>query len=241
MNNHWFDIWSNKGQSAIEVNTNEFQSYCALKKADGFDVAVNNETVYFMNFYKGFLASFDKMKALTGKEEFSSVFEVGCGSGVNLYLLRSRLAAGAYIGGLDYSQEMINLASKTLPEAELYCGDATSLPTKPKVDIVMADSVFQYFGSLEYAKETLNKMFAKANDLVFLGEIHNAALYDEWLDNRRKTIADYDEKYKSLKKLFFSKEWLETVAEDNGRKVFFEDINNEEYLNSRYIFNTYFY
>lgn len=241
MDNHWFDIWSNKGRSAVEVNNDEFQAYCALKKADGFDVAVNNETIYFMNFYKGFLASFEKMKELTGKKVFSGVFEVGCGSGVNLYLLRSRLAAGAYVGGLDYSQEMIKLASKTLPEADLCCGDATSLPTEPKVDIVMADSVFQYFSSLEYAKETLNKMLAKANDLVFLGEIHDAALYDEWLDNRRKTIADYDEKYKSLKKLFFSKEWLEAVAHENGRKVCFEEIHNEEYLNSKYIFNAFFY
>lgn len=169
------------------------------------------------------MLSSKKMKDLTGKKEFSSVFEAGCGSGVNLYLLRSRLAAGAYVGGLDYSQEMIKLASKTLPEADLCCGDATSLPTEPKVDIVMADSVFQYFGSLEYAKQTLNKMLAKANDLVFLEEIHDAALYDEWLDNRRKTIADYDEKYKILKKLFFSKQWLKTVAKDNRRRVFFEE------------------
>lgn len=72
MGNHWFDIWSNRGRSAVEVNNDEFQAYCALKKADGFDVAVNSETIYFMNFYKGFLAFFEKNE---GPDRQEGVFQ----------------------------------------------------------------------------------------------------------------------------------------------------------------------
>ena len=241
MDNLWYKIWSGKDHASVKIDKDEFVSYCALKKADGFDVAVDNEEKYFMNFYKGFLNSYEKMKELTGKDSFNSLFEVGCGSGVNLYLLKTRLNDGAYIGGLDYSEEMINLAKRIIPEVKLIYGDAINLPGEPKADLVLADSVFQYFDSLDYAKETLKKMLDKANDLVFLGEIHNADLHDEWLDNRRKTIANYDERYKGLNKLFFSKSWLEDIAKEKGRKIYFEDIHNEEYLNSKYIFNVYFY
>lgn len=241
MDNLWYKIWCGKDTSDVKVDKDEFNSYCALKKADGFDVAVDNEERYFLNFYQGFLNSFEKMKELTGKDSFNSLFEVGCGSGVNLYLLKSRLNEGSYIGGLDYSERMIELAKRIVEGVDLYYGNATELPIEPKTDLVIADSVFQYFDSHEYAKQTLVRMLDKANDLVFLGEIHNEDLHDEWLDNRRKTIANYDERYKGLNKLFFSKSWLEDIAKQKGRRIYFEDIHNEEYLNSKYIFNVYFY
>lgn len=82
-------------------------------------------------------------------------------------------------------------------------------------------------------------MIQKSNKLTYLGEIHNKDFEKELMEYRRKTIDNYEERYKGLHKLFLSKKWIENIAKDYGKKVRFTEINNSEYLNSKFEYNCY--
>ena len=44
---------------------------------------------------------------------------------------------------------------------DLTCGEAKKIDPDCKYDVVLADSVFQYFPDIEYAEEVLRKMIKK--------------------------------------------------------------------------------
>ena len=105
----------------------------------------------------------------------------------------------------------------------------------------MSDSVFQYFDGIDYAESVLRKMLLKANKLVYIGELHDSSLKEQWLDHRRKSMQNYDEIYEGLPKMFYSQDWINSIAKDYNRKTYFTTLKNKEYWNSRYLFNCYIY
>ena len=52
MGNNWKNIWNNKKVVSREYSGNEYERFCELKKANGFDVAVGDEYSYFRSFYQ---------------------------------------------------------------------------------------------------------------------------------------------------------------------------------------------
>lgn len=238
-NNKWKSIWDKKRSDKLDLNRNEFDIFCDLKKADGFDVSVHDEQNYFQAFYHEWLEMYQLVNEFT-KNELHSVYEVGCGSGVNLYLFQNRIKECA-LGGLDYSQGLIDIAKNVVCDADLVCGSAQNLDTAIKYDLVMADSVFQYFSSEEYAQDVLNKMILKSNKLVYISELHDITLREEWLAYRRKSMDDYDQIYEGLDKMFYSKEWITDIATQHNKQVRFTKGNNPEYWNSKYIFNCFIF
>lgn len=239
MNSKWKGIWEKKGLEKIDLERDEFQVFCDLKKADGFDVNVHDEHLYFKAFYDDWTKMYEKLNEITD-HSIRSVYEVGCGSGVNLYLFQNRIK-NVKTGGIDYSQGLVNIAKSVVPGAALVCGNAEEMDTETKYDLVMADSVFQYFGSQEYAADILNKMIQKSGKAVYVSELHDADLRDEWLECRRKAMDNYDQVYEGLDKLFYSKDWVLDIAEKNGRQVVFSQSDNPEYWNSRYVFNCFIF
>lgn len=51
MNNNWKNIWDKKKTKNIDLTRGEFEIFCDLKRADGFDVNVHDENAYFKAFY----------------------------------------------------------------------------------------------------------------------------------------------------------------------------------------------
>ena len=235
--NKWQEIWSGKQVVTQDDRKNEFDRFCELKKANGFDVAVEDGESYYRYFYNEWLEFFDKITELAGGD-IKSVFEIGCGSGVNLYMFLNRKNE-CQVGGVDYSASMIESAKIATGSDNFYCCGADDITVEPKYDIVMSESVFQYFDSLEYAESVLRKMIEKSRKLTYLGEIHNAEFEKELMDKRRKTFENYEEKYKGLSKRFYEKGWIEKIAGEYGKKVYFTDVNNADYINGKYIFNCY--
>lgn len=236
--NKWKSIWNNKSiVSKADNAEDEFKRFCELKKANGFDVAVENEEAYFQAFYKGWIDFYNTAVRLIGAD-IHSVFEVGCGSGVNLYMFKNRIPDGVF-GGCDYSETMIKSAGIATGCDNFSCCGADQIAEDEKYDIVMAESVFQYFESQDYAERVLRKMIQKSGKMTYLGEIHNKVYEQELMEYRRKTIKDYDERYKGLSKLFLSKEWITEIAGEYGKKVVFTEINNPEYLNGKYEYNCF--
>lgn len=87
MTNNWKNIW-NKKVADISGDNTEYEIFKKLKRADGFDVAVENEDDYYQSFYNGWSEFYGKVKEFSG--DIHSVYEVGCGSGVNLYMFSQR-------------------------------------------------------------------------------------------------------------------------------------------------------
>lgn len=239
MNSNWKNIWEKKGLEKIDLERDEFLVFCDLKKADGFDVNVHNEQLYFKAFYDEWQKTYEKLNEIT-KNAIHSVYEVGFGSGVNLYLFQNRIK-DVRMGGIDYSQGLVNIAKNVVAGADLVCGNAEAMDTSIKYDLVMADSVFQYFGSQEYAADVLNKMIQKSDKVVYLSELHDIDFREEWLEYRRNAMDNYDQIYEGLDKLFYSRDWISDIAQKNGRQVLFTQSENPEYWNSRYVFNCFIF
>lgn len=239
MVNNWRNIWNKKAIVTKEYSGNEFERFCELKKANGFDVAVGDEHTYYSSFYSSWLSFYNRVVDLIG-EDIHSVYEVGCGSGVNLFMFKSRLPKAVF-GGCDYSDAMVNSAKISTGSCDFVSCGADEISVKTKFDVVMSESVFQYFESEQYAEKVLRKMIEKTNKLTYLGEIHNKVYENELMEYRRKTIQNYEERYKGLNKLFLHKEWVEDIAKDYGKKVLFTEVDNPEYLNGKYEFNCFIY
>lgn len=237
MSNRWKGVWEKKDIDSLDLEQSEFEIFCKLKKADGFDVNVHDEKAYFMAFYQEWLDMYEKGKELA-QNEISSVYEVGCGSGVNLFLFQNRID-NPILGGIDYSQNLINIAQNIVHSTDLVCGEAVQINEEEKYDWVMADSVFQYFENINYAETVLEKMIHKSRKVTYLSEIHDVTLKDEWLEYRRSSMENYDQIYEGLDKTFYSKEWITDIARRNYKKVIFSKGNNPEYWNSKYVFHCF--
>lgn len=237
--NHWKDIWAKKQADEEILNKSKFELFCYLKKKNGFDVNVKDEKSYYESFYRA-----EEELVLTisqyAKQKIESVYEVGCGSGVNLFMFREK-NKNIQVGGIDYSQGLINLAGTVIDSADLVCGEARDIEIFPQYDAVISESVFQYFPNLDYAEEVLRKMICKSKHVTYLGEIHDESKKEEWLENRRRNMQNYDELYEGLGRMFYQKEWLERIAADYGKQVLYTAVQNDEYWSSKYIYNCYIY
>ena len=194
---------------------------------------------YFRSFYNDWLEMYKKVNEIA-QNDIHSVYEVGCGSGVNLYLFQNRMKE-AVLGGIDYSQGLIDIAKAVISGTDLVCGSAENMDVQEKYDLVMADSVFQYFSGEEYAEDVLGKMILKSKKIVYISEIHDISLREEWLEYRRQSMENYDQVYEGLDKMFYSKDWILDIAKKHNRQVIFTKSDNPEYWNSRYIFNCFIF
>ena len=236
MDNKWIEIWNNKLAGDIN-NLSEFDAFKELKRADGFDVAVGNEVEYYNCFYDEWIKFYDKVSELVG--EISSVYEIGCGSGVNLFMFLNR--GIKMLGGVDYSEPLAQNARTITKSDDIICGDAATVQIEKKYDLVMSESVFQYFPDIDYAEIVLRKMIEKCTKMVYLGEIHDVVYEKELMEFRRHTIPNYDEYYKGLNKQFYKRDWIISIAHEYRKKVIFTEVDNPQYLNGKYLFNCYIY
>lgn len=178
---------------------------------------------------------------LSKKTKITSIFDVGCGCGANLFLFKND---GIKIGGMDYSSSQIEIAKKLFDKkeiTELICGEAIDLPTDIKYDAIISNSVFSYFPNEEYAKAVLDKMVDKALHSIGLIDIHDLEKKDLFTEYRRETIENYDERYKELHKYFYRKDFFHEYANERRIEVEFSDSNVEGYWNNEFVFDVFFY
>ena len=71
--------------------------------------------------------------------------------------------------------------------------------------------------------------------------MHDVDKKIKFTEYRRKIVYNYDEKYKDLPKLFYSKQFFSDFALKHNMRIFFPDFKVEGYWNNDYIFNCFFY
>ncbi len=232
--NRWKEIW-NKRENTIEISRDIFETYVGLKKADGFDVQLQE------GYYEGLYAQWDEMRSfienLLGRTP-ESVYEVGCGSGTNLYLFQKQCGVKK-VGGLDYSNALIDIAKTVVQSDDILCEEAGNLDTAHRYEAVISDSAFQYFPDEDYGLSVLEKMLQKSEKAVVITEIHDLAKKEEHLAYRRSKVENYDEVYKGLEKTYYDREHLAGIASKAGWNCEIRTPENDAYWNNRFVFDLY--
>ena len=120
MSTTWKDIWNK--QDRFNKIILDF-----LIKANGFDSGSGSFNVE--DWIKYTKSIFD----LIGIKKNDKVFEVGCGAGAFLFPLYLK---GINVSGIDYSNQLIDIAKKFLPENSFSVGDAADIIIWEKITIL---------------------------------------------------------------------------------------------------------
>lgn len=233
--NNWKNIWNSNRGSIDDVNFSDIKDVIkTLKQINGFDVQAGGLS------YEAIISQYNKTRAMMKICEGDSVFEVGCGSGANLYLFHKDRHT---IGGEDYSARMVDICRSLFLDniKECICCEAKDVPIEIKYDHVFANSVFSYFPNLKYSEIVLNKMVEKANKSIVLLDVHDVEKKEDFLEYRRKTITNYNARYKGLDKLFYNKEYFKEFATRNNLNICFEKSDMDGYWNNDFVYHVCIY
>lgn len=237
--NRWKEVWGGHvADEDILQSKDEERILVELKRSSGFDVF--GESVR----YEWWVDNYQKIKqelfyAGNGeKRQIKSVYEVGCGSGANLYLFEKD---GIRCGGIDYSENLLNGAKKILSSNDLVCDEAIHIPTDTVYDAVFANAVFYYFPNEEYALEVLEKMYRKAKYAIGIADIRDKEKEEDYITFRKKNIENYEERYKDLPCLFYPKSFFLDFASKHHADIKFTISDVKGYWNNEFAFNCYIY
>ncbi|MCI6285121.1 class I SAM-dependent methyltransferase [Selenomonas sp.] len=236
MENRWQEIWNKRklNENNIKIGGGGTQeTFLELKRCDGFDVTGEGIP------YESFLANHRLLCQKLGLQKGDSVFEVGCGSGANLFLL---LQDGCNIGGMDYSAALIDIMKDVFPAealCECYVAEASQLRTDIRYDAVFSDGAFHYFPSLAYAENVMEKMLEKATGDIAVIDVPDAEQESAYLAQRRAQIPDYDERYEGLSRLFYPHSFFKAFAEKHGLIAEFLPYQLKNYWNNGYVYSCF--
>lgn len=239
MENRWQEVWNNRTVNLDELSSeDETRLILELKRIVGWDFYGKKSSVSVDEFKK----EYSYLKQNLGlADKIGSVFEVGCGSGVNLYFFKKD---GFKIGGADYAENLLNVAKKVIGAenfVECIAGEAVDLPTEIKYDAVFSAGVFSYLLDLDYTEKVLERMVAKSRQSIGILRIFDEETKEECYKYRRQQTKNYDERYKNLPKLFHSKKFFEDFATRNDLEIKFGQHHMEGYWSEPFNFDCFMY
>ena len=233
MKDQWRAVWNRRTSSNDRLTGSWQDVLLELKRANGYDVMEGGLPL------ETFVGQDAQMRRLLHLAPGKSVFEVGCGAGANLYLMQRD---SIMVGGMDYSPPLVDTARTVLPDAlELSCGEADLMSAAQTYDAVFSAGVFSYFADTDYAHHVLTRMLEKSRGALGLLELHDVEREDAYHAFRRASIPDYDERYRGLDKLFYSRAFFEDFARQHDLTVTFPTVDMPGYWNTPFIFNCFMY
>jgi ubiquinone/menaquinone biosynthesis C-methylase UbiE len=222
----WQEIWNKRNVQGLERSKDI--GLQDLIFADGFDTGagkINSED--WVHYVRAISRNIDLAPG-------DSVFEIGCGSGAFLYVWYTE---GHRVGGIDYSGNLIALARHAMKGMNFRVSEAIEVDTDEKYDIVLSNSVFQYFKDYAYAETVIERMITKARKTIAILEVPDLAKKEESETARRAGLPEYDTNYKGLDHLYFEKGWFTRFSDKFGYKIEISDQDFKNYGNSRFRFN----
>jgi trans-aconitate methyltransferase len=167
-----------------------------------------------------------------------SIYEVGCGAGALLFPLYSK---GHSVGGVDYAENLIEIAQQVMPNAVFTAGDALTIEAAAAHDFVLSQGAFCYFPDLGYAGRCLRAMVDKARYAAAVLDVPDLASHERALELRRGKLgqAEYDERYRGLEHQSYSRGWFVETLEDLPVRVELANQCISGYLHNEYRFNVF--
>ncbi len=233
---NWKEIWSSK--SADYVGTGD-GSMTDLLGLDGFDSGMGYISP---DSWFEYVRQTCETIGLAADDEF---LEVGCGTGAFMHALAPTPTRQV---GIDYSANQIKIANEFKSEQmtffEVEANDIHTL--EGKFDVILVNSVIQYFPSMEYCFDFFSKAVAVLRDggrgcVLDVNDIEKKDTF-----TRRRHIEyggkkKYLENYKGLKHAFYSRDQiLETLKHLGVGSVRIEDQFISNCGTSEFRFNVFF-
>ena len=227
----WKSIWNAKS-----LQSKEKISISDLIKLDGFDTGFGTyDEVSWVEMVRHFVN-------IVELSSNANVYEIGCGAGCFLYTIKQIIEINCF--GIDYSKNLIDIAKRVIPEGKFLEDEAINMYSDGKeFDLIFSHSVFQYFSSIEYAKEVLMKATSmlKVGGQLCLLDVNDKSKEENYHFERARgysSVEEYQTDYEGLNHLFFDKDELKKYFLSLG----FEDIqifphSNKAYDNQKFRFN----
>ncbi|MCK5686360.1 methyltransferase domain-containing protein [bacterium] len=118
------------------------------------------------------------------------ILDLGCGQGVDSYLLRLRKGKDAFITGIDLAYEMTLRASQYVNSNSFLCGSGEALPFKEdSFDCVISNAVIHLSTEKESLFSELNRVLLSSGELVSgdivleRGDSMNPMVHDEFISS----------------------------------------------------------
>ncbi|NEO93342.1 MAG: class I SAM-dependent methyltransferase, partial [Moorea sp. SIO3G5] len=164
---------------------------------------------------------------------FRQLLEVGCGAGTFLYPFYQQ---GNPVAGIDYSANLVKIALAAMPQATISVGEAIDLPRDRQFDVVLSGGVFHYFPTYDYAAEVLRGMVQIAQKSIGILDVPDLSKQESAISARKAGMGDaeYEEKYRGLDHLYYTKDWFQQVLATESVQVTMEDQCLQGYDNSKY-------
>ena len=233
MDNKWREIWNRRKPGTGKLSGNWEDTFLELKRLNGYDVMGEGISL------DAFLDEYAQTKEQLCLTNDSSVFEVGCGTGANLYLMQRD---GMTVGGTDYAEGLIETARAVLSSpAELYAGEADAITVDQKYDAIFASGVFPYFPSDDYAVHVLDLMREKSRGAIGIMGLHDIEKREDYLAFRRANIPNYDALYKDLQRHFYTHSLFTDYASAHALRIVFTPMQLRGYWNAPFVFNCFMY
>ncbi|WP_300742988.1 class I SAM-dependent methyltransferase [uncultured Brachyspira sp.] len=234
----WKDIWEKKGKNIDCSNL----TLSDLISIDGFDSSGKSlEESNWIEYAKHVCVSVNDIK------NKKNILEIGCGAGAFLKAMESFLNKESKIYGIDYSQNLINIAKHVFNAENFNCIEAIDIDklyNNNYFDFIFSNSAFQYFQNKGYAFFLIDKLYnlLQVNGDLVLLDLNNLEKESEYHKIRMSgmTEKEYKEKYSSLNHLFFSKEEIFSYISHLGfKKIIIEEQNIKGYSNNELRFNIF--
>jgi trans-aconitate 2-methyltransferase len=95
-----------------------------------------------------------------------TLIDIGCGPGNSSHVLKCRWP-GAYLLGIDNSENMIKRAGTDYPESEWIVADASTFTTEKKIDIVFSNATIQWIPDHPLLLKRLSSLLTSRGVLAF--------------------------------------------------------------------------
>lgn len=169
--------------------------------------------------------TYEKLKPYLGKEKI--VVEIGCASGLTMFRIAPYV--GKYIGtdmakvNLQKNRERINRENISNIELCQCSADKIGDMVSDKVDIVIINSVCQYFPDMEYFEKVLEETLGllKASGALYLGDLLDRDLLKDF----EKELTEYQIRHQEKKvktdrsdELWIRRSYFNKLLENNQVK-----------------------
>ena len=148
-----------------------------------------------------------------------NILEIGCGNGSVLYPFYQ---LGKSVFGIDYVEKSIEIAKKVMPKGNFECSQANNISFEETFDLILSNSVFQYFDNLDYAKDVIKCCLSKLNrnGNLIITDLPNANMEKEFSLYRMKEMGlsqkEWDQRYAEVKHLNYDLNDLKAFVEKLG-------------------------
>jgi len=231
---NWRAVWIRKGTEP-ELKTLTLADFF---KVNGWDTGAGQ-----MDRAK-FLKLVGYFRRRLGVHPDDSLLEVGCGAGLFLLPFAQK---GVKVGGVDYSQTLVEIAKAVLPGgSRLRHAEANRLPfAAASFDHAASNGVFLYFPNWAYAEEALDEILRvlKPGGRCLITDLNDRSkkALAERLRRKNLGVKKYRQMYRGLHHLYYRPEWFARYARERG--LAFEVASQKKannYGNSAWRFMFYF-